>query len=113
VEQAGRIPIKVPCPAMVAMAAAADPDPVVTKVSETAPVKAAEGSRARRGKHAKRSRHVRVADNASKGKSRGHHARRPHDRTKTAQHTRKPSTVGRGGRTAMNIVAPEKGAQRM
>jgi hypothetical protein len=65
VPQAGRIPLKVPCPAMVAMASASEPDPVVTKVREAAPVLAVVSKPSRRAKGAESRSRVRIAGNAT------------------------------------------------
>jgi hypothetical protein len=103
---AGRIPLKVPCPAMVAMAAISEPDPEVKKSSEETPRVASSKPRSY-GKRATSRRQL-AAARAARTKPR---------RTRSVVRGRKPSVASRRapvrGRTAMNNVRAERRADRL
>ena len=116
VSQAGRIPLKVPCPAIVAVAAASAPDPAVKK--EALPVRVVESPRSRRvGKRHKRGPKLKaiasivVKERAAARSERGRRG------TKLTRHGHTRSVVSRRvasrGRTAMSDIQIERRAQRM
>jgi hypothetical protein len=96
--QAGRIPQKVPCPTMVAMAAVSDPDPEVTS---SVPEQSATPSKSKFNKRATSRRQVQTAARISRTKSR---------RTKTVVRGRKAPAVSRKGRTAVSDLRVERRA---
>jgi hypothetical protein len=116
VSQAGRIPLKVPCPALVAMAAGSEPDPMVKK--EALPVRVVESPQSRRvGKRHKRGPKLKaVASLVVKERpaARSESGRRG---TKSSRHGHKRTVASRRmpgrGNTAMNDQQIERRAARL
>lgn len=99
--QAGRIPQKVPCPALVAMPSTAQPDPE----NDPAPARRAEAARAAKSQQSGWC--VQLAGNFSKDKARAHYARLKR-KFSSVLSDRKPTFVSRRiagrGKAPMSVV---------